>query len=344
MSAALLTGSMLVACGGGAPLPKWPITPSAKLCHDASLGSEGFCMPSAQIEKWLEDPDLKITDAAISNSGVTAPYKLRVEVPGGPVISVKFKRAPDELDAFNNSPRRELAAYRLQKLFLDPEDYVVPPTALACLSVKKYRELMPELEAHGDSGCAVGIMAYWVEGITSDDVYDEDRWSIDPVYSYHIANLNVLTVLIGHQDNIGDNFYVTEDPQHPRAFSIDNGLAFGAMGANPIQLVSSTWSSLRVPGIPKGTIARLKEVSEDDLQRVLASVGQLEWKNGTLVVVPPTDSMDPNEGVRGKDGVIQLGMTADEISDVDRHLADLLREITSGEVETLSRAQARNSR
>jgi hypothetical protein len=326
------------ACGREAP-PEWPVSPPAALCHDAALGLSDFCMPAAQIERWLRSDDLSVTHAAIAEDGGAPLYKLRLEVPGGHAISVKFRRAPDDLDADGNSPRRELAAYELQKLFLDARDYVVPPTVLACLPVKKYRTLIPDMKAHGDSRCAIGTMAYWVEGITSEDAYDELRWHRDRGYRYHLANLNVVALLSGHPRGLGDDFYVSEDPRRPRLFTVDNDVAFGGV-VSPFRLVSSSWQELRIPAVPARTATRLERMDQASFDR-LAVVGQLQWRDGTLVVVRPTAPLDASTGVRGRGDIIQLGLTADEIDDVRERLGALLGAIDAHEVETFAAPPAR---
>ncbi|MFQ6113772.1 MAG: hypothetical protein ACE5NG_06735, partial [bacterium] len=48
----------------------------------------------------------------------------------GTVIQVKWKRSERGGWAPNNEPRYEVAAYKLQKLFLNPEEFVVPPTVV----------------------------------------------------------------------------------------------------------------------------------------------------------------------------------------------------------------------
>ena len=328
-----LAALALTALGGCAstPPPNWPVSSPAELCNDSTLGPEDFCMPSARIERWLKAGHFMVNDAGEIDEGVTAPYKLRLEVPGGRFISAKFKRAPDELDAFNNSPRRELAAYETQKFFLDPKDYVVPPTALVCLPVAKVKGLMPELKPHGKSGCAIGVMAYWVEGLTDEDLIDDELWGESRAYRRSIGNLNALTVLIGHQDDLGMNFLRSSDPKRPRLLAVDNGLAFGAMGINPVQWFSSGWSDIRVTELPRRTVARLKRIDQAMLEK-LEVVGQLEWRRGTLVPVPLTPAIDNSRGVRSRGPVIQLGLTAKEITDVHERLAELLGEVESGEV------------
>jgi hypothetical protein len=46
----------------------------------------------------------------------------------GKDLQIKWRRALNEGHVFNNAPRFEIAAYELQKLFLDESDFVVPPT------------------------------------------------------------------------------------------------------------------------------------------------------------------------------------------------------------------------
>jgi len=59
--------------------------------------------------------------------------KLRLRFDDGVEINVKWKRAPAEAEGWNNSPRREIAACEVQKLFLEPDDYVVPVSVPRCI-------------------------------------------------------------------------------------------------------------------------------------------------------------------------------------------------------------------
>jgi hypothetical protein len=331
--AAVLGG---LGCAREAP-PDWPVSPPSELCGDPALGEEGFCMPSARIERWLRRGEFTVTDSAISDSGTTAPHKMRVVVKDkGRTLSfnVKFKPAPEELDAFNNSPRRELAAYDIQKLVLDEDEWVVPPTILTCLPVARYGSLLGDAAPFEGTDCILGIMAYWVEHV-DDDVYDPDRLADDRAYARHMAQLNAVTVLIGHQDNIGSNFLIAEDPKNPRLVAIDNGLAFGAFGANPFQLVSDAWSRVRVETMPRKLVERLKTLDRDDFAP-LAVVAQLEQRGRELVAVPATAPIDPHEGVRREGSVVQLGLTVDEITDVHLRLVDMLGSIEGGEVRIVN--------
>ncbi len=53
---------------------------------------------------------------------------------------------------FNNVPRYDLAAYELQKLFLDPPEYVVPPTALRMVPLADFANYSPGVAADVPGG------------------------------------------------------------------------------------------------------------------------------------------------------------------------------------------------
>src|SRR5438132_5592777 len=65
-------------------------------------------------------------------------------------MTVKIKPAGAGADEFNNRPRYELAAYQLQKLFLDTAEYVVPPTVLRGVPLETFKRFDPG--AHGTFG------------------------------------------------------------------------------------------------------------------------------------------------------------------------------------------------
>lgn len=171
-----------------------------------------------------------------------------------------------------------------------------------------------------------------MEGLTDENVVDRDRWAADEAYRDNLGNLNVLTALIGHQDNIGTNFYRSKDPTRPRLVSVDNGLAIGAMGANPIQLFSSAWSDVRVPVLPKKTVQRLTVVDRAALDP-LAVLAQLRQEERTYRAVGHEPPLDPNEGVRTHGAVVQLGLTASEITQLDVRRAELLGAIAEKKIE-----------
>ncbi|MFO0616344.1 MAG: hypothetical protein U0414_27380 [Polyangiaceae bacterium] len=152
------------------------------------------------------------------------------------------------------------------------------------------------------------------------------------VHRDNLGNLNVLTALIGHQDDIGVNFYRSKDAARPRLLSVDNGLAFGAMGDNPIRFFSSAWSDVRVPLLPSKTVDRLGSVDRARLEP-LGVVAQMRLEGGAFHPIPRTPTLDPNQAVRWNGDDVQLGLTAEEITDVDVRLARLLGAIDSEEVQ-----------
>ena len=113
----------------------------------------------------------------------------------GRELRLKSKRAPDgRLDGWNNAPRKEMAADRIQQLFLDPMDFVVPSTGMICVPMALWEE------QHGPSEpslpgirCVVSNLSFGLQEVTvPDQLYDEQRFLTDPDYAWHLANFNIL--------------------------------------------------------------------------------------------------------------------------------------------------------
>ena len=96
-------------------------------------------LPADEIERQLATDPFTIASAEISRPKAKGDITLKAEVsfPGAPPYLVKLRRAEPGAEDFNNRPRYDLAAYELQKLFLDPPEYVVPPTALRFLPLEQ---------------------------------------------------------------------------------------------------------------------------------------------------------------------------------------------------------------
>lgn len=250
--------------------------------------------------------------------------------PGGSLMLVKWARAPRGGGEFNNRPRYELAAYRLQKLFLSPEEFVVPPTVVRCFPLAWYRTELEERapETFSDTGHVMVALQYWLWGVTADDVFDEDRFESDSVYARHLANVNVLTYLIRHRDANEGNFVISEDPGNPRVFAVDNGVSFRSERSNR----GDEWRRLRVDRLPRRTVERLRRLTREELERRLGVLVQFELRGGRLVTAEPGENLDPGDGIRRRDGVIQLGLTRAEISDVWDRLRNLLEDVDEGDL------------
>ena len=89
-------------------------------------------LPVPTLERQLSVEHFEIVSAEISRPKAKGDITLKAEVAfaGAAPYRVKLRKAEPGAEDFNNRPRYDLAAYELQKLFLDPAEYVVPPTSL----------------------------------------------------------------------------------------------------------------------------------------------------------------------------------------------------------------------
>ena len=184
------------------------------------------------------------------------------------VIRAKWKIAPPGGTGFNNTPEREIAAYEAQKLFLDPADYVVPPIAGICVPLEEHAETLGAVDpTFPGTRCVFGVLAYWLEDVQDDGARDMDRIDRDPAYRDSLARLNLFTHLIDHRDPRDSNFLITRDPQRPRVFAIDNGLAFGGF-QNPFTFYYGDWGEIRVPALRRADVERLRKARPADFERL----------------------------------------------------------------------------
>jgi hypothetical protein len=316
-----------------------PITPPSALCRDRSMDVDSFCLDAERMERVLMSEDYSIVHIDQPGRGTSGVKVLTLEVSDrGEHIRFRAKWKPADLggEGFNNSPRREVAAYALQKLFLEPAEYVVPPTGLRCVPLERFRrvydahEAMPTFEG---TRCVLGTLTYWVENLTDRHILDRVRFQRDAAYRRHIVNLNLFAYLIDHHDPHDGNFLFSTDPERPRAFSIDNGFSFGGF-RNPMPYLEGDpiWSRIIVPALSKQKIDILRTVTREHLDR-LATVALLVARDDLLVPLEPGAPFDPREGVRVSEGfVVQLGLTEPEIDGIQRRIAVLLRRVNAGEI------------
>jgi len=289
-------------------------------------------VPVDAIEHQLAVEPFRIVAAEISRPKAKGDITLKAEISfsGNPPYRVKLRRAEPGAEGFNNRPRYDLAAYELQKLFLDPAEFVVPPTAIRTMPVA---ELLPYASVarptfRGSDDVLV-VLQYWLQEVkVVADAYDAALFAADPGYARHVGQLNVLTFLIEHGDaNLG-NFLASRAESAARVFSVDNGIAFAYNESDR----GNTWRRLRVPSLPADTIDRLRSVTRDDLERRLAVLAQWRLVDGRWVSEPPGENLRPKFGVRQGDGVVQLGLTRSEIAQVDRRRLELLAAVDEGRV------------
>ncbi len=252
---------------------------------------------------------------------------------GAKQVRVKWKQMPrGTLDAHNDSPRRQIAAYELQKLFLDPEDYVVPTALAYCVPLSKSKEepgsaMRPTLPG---SACTLGLVQVWLENVTtSDSLYEEARFVSDPTYAYYIANFNLFTYLSDFADPKKSNFLVSKEPDRRQVFCFDNDIAFEEFFRLPFV---DRWNVIFVPALRRDSIERLRRLRREDLD-VLGVVAQLEKdQNGLYISVPSGGNLAPNTGVRIADGTVQLGLARFEIEAIWRRVQTLLARVDKGEI------------
>lgn len=249
----------------------------------------------------------------------------------GTAMLVKWARAPRGGGRFNNRPRYELGAYRLQKLFLDPSEYVVPPTTVRCFPLGWYRSELERRapETISGTGNVMVVLQYWLWGVTDEGVFDEERFARDTLYARHLANLNIFTYLSRHNDSNEGNVLLSESAENPRVFAVDNGLAFDSEPSDR----GYEWRRLRVDRVPRHTVERLRRLTREDLHRQLGVLAQFELRGGHLATVDPGANLDPGKGIRHRDDVVQLGLTEGEISDVWRRVERLLEKVDSGDLD-----------
>jgi hypothetical protein len=250
----------------------------------------------------------------------------------GTMMLSKWAPAPPGGEAFNNVPRFEIAAYEIQELFLDPAEYVVPPTVARAFPVDWYRELDPNARAtFRELDAVLVVLQYWLFNVSNKDFWDRDRFEADTVYARHFGNFNVLTHLIRHGDENVGNYLISRDSANPRVFSVDNGIAFSSKESDR----GHRWRRMEVDRLPASTVERLRGLTEEELIRQLETVAQFRIEHdGTLTRVPSLPAVDPHRGIRRTDEIVQLGLTRREIRDVWQRLDRLLAAVDDGEIET----------
>jgi len=250
--------------------------------------------------------------------------------PDGAAVLVKWAQAPRGGEEFNNNPRYEIAAYELQKLFLDHADYVVPPTIPRMLPEAWYQTVADNVVPTFRVGQSVMVvLQFFLYSVTADDVWDEKRFETDSVYARHWADANLLTYLIDHKDQNKGNLLISRYPENPRVFSVDNGVAFRSRRSDR----GSRWSRLQVKRFAHATVDRLRALSREDLQQALGVMAQYKLQGDQLVPTEPTENWDPNSGIRQRDDGVQIGLTEAEIGDVWNRIGDFLENVDEGKLK-----------
>ena len=257
--------------------------------------------------------------------------KLHLVFNDGFETDAKWKQTKNTGDSWNNSPRREIGAYEVQKFFLQPDEFIVPPSAPRCIPLEVYRAVDPAPQPNLPGvRCVFGLLSGWLSNVEQPArAFDRTRFASDPLYRDRFAALNLLHYLIDHRDARANNFLMSRNPADPRIYSIDNGIAFGGVLYN---FFIPHYNRVVVSGLPKATVERLRAVGPRDLER-LGVLGELRAdESGVLRPVEPRANLDPERGARLSSGLMQFGLSANEIAAIRKRLDDVLARIDRGEL------------
>ena len=304
------------------------------LVATATAQDANIRQPVADLERLLAAEPLVITQAEISRPNAKGDITLRADVSfgGAPPMRVKLRKAEPGADSFNNVPRYDLAAYELQKLFLDSPEYVVPPTALRMVPLADFAKYSPGVRrTFPGADQVLAVVQYWLSDIMSiPDVYDPARFAADPGYARHIGQLNVLTYMIRHRDSNQGNFLLGKAERGARVFSIDHGVAFASEESDR----GDVWKDMRVNRLPDDTIARLRLITPQLLTDRLEVLAQWRLEDGNYVPVASGTNLGEHRGVRRKGNDLQMGLNKSEIRAIYRLLTKLLERVEAGEITT----------
>ncbi len=299
--------------------PNWP--------HDPRIIEQ-------RAPQQLDSGKLNVLQIGRTQAGTSGAATVKLEFPKlNKTVRVKWARMPTgTLDAYNDSARKEIAAFEVQKLFLDAEDWVVPPVIAHCVPMTRVARHNPNGRPNvKGTNCVLGAVSIWLQNVTHEDqLYDEARFVSDPVYAYYLSNFNLLTYLVDHSDPKRSNFLVSKEPERRQVFSIDNDLTFGEVFRNFFP--SPWWHVIFVPALREDSIERLRRLRREDLDR-LGVVAQLERdRRRILKNVPLGENLAPNKGVRVTGDTVQLGLSKAEIDAVWRRIERLIARVDGGEI------------
>jgi hypothetical protein len=311
----------------GAAALAWPATVAAQ---DSSI-----LYPVEYIKQRMLAPELRVTDMDRTRP-LEQDRSRRITLAGGngePDMVVHLKPVAPPGEGFNNEPRYELAAYRLQQLFLDEPGYVVPPVVLRAMPVDAYRDFgnVTGRTIRGTQS-VLFLLSYWLQNLAVDtvDPFDARLFDRDTTYAVHFANANVLTHLIEHKDGNHGNVIVSMDGLNRRVFAVDNDVAFRSQVSDQ----GDRWKDLVVDRIPATTVERLRGITGEQLRATLGVVAEFEIVDGQLKPVEAGPNLGPNRGVRSRDGRMQFGLTEREIRDLEGRIARRLRDVERGRIKT----------
>lgn len=238
------------------------------------------CLTPAQIESLLVSKDARILAAERTASGGNGAWVLTLSAPfEGRSIQFRAKWRPDASRGGTNSPRNELVAHALQRLYLDPLDYIHPPTRSRCFELDHYRTVVDsdaQPSFPKQSSCVFGTIAHWVEGASTltnewfyrEAVLDEARWQHDATYRRTLADANLLTYLTLNGDTHRGNWLKVDTAAGRRIYMVDSSLSF-TRHRNAALTLHDDFSAILVP-LRKQSVDRVMQIDEATLESLSA--------------------------------------------------------------------------
>jgi hypothetical protein len=321
--------AMSPGCAHGPPPPAAALSPPARLCERGARPP--LCREARGVEAMLRAADLTILGSGATGEGIQGAKVLTLALRGseGRVV-FRAKWRPYSVTSSVSQPRNELAAYAIQKLFLDETDYVVPPVAGHCFPLHDYRRVEPDAEpSFPRLRCAFGFLSYWREDVVSLDTAEEQGWFEsergpfdehlflrDPVYRSSIGEVNLLTYFIDHDDSHSDQFMLARKPGHTSVTVVDNSMCLLSPWNDKLER-DEDWSRFQVPALPRRALERLVRLTDDEIA-TLQVIEQHELRDGLLVSTPGSGAPargDPSAGMRwATRDRLQVGLTDREIA------------------------------
>ena len=328
---------LLLGCSKHVPLAQAaaPLTPPTRMCGTAAEDTD--CRSAVTLEQVLRG-ELELLGLADTPSGAQGAKLLTVRghADRGSIV-LRAKWRPQSSGDLLNEPRKELAAYAVQRLFLEPGEWVAPPTAAQCLPLDEYRKFDPSAEAtFPKTDCVFGYISYWVESAQSvnrarkdgqlgpgSGIWDAKLFARDETYKESVARCNLLTYVINHGDAHDEQFLVEPTASGLRAYVVDNSIAFRSI-KNPLLLLRQDWSSIQVPWLPPRAIERLRSLTHEDFSR-LSTIAVLERQSDHLHNVPlAREQISDGSSLQWHGSLLRVGLTRGEIDLVEERVRDLL--------------------
>jgi hypothetical protein len=305
------------------------------LCGDGE--APPACRSATEVERLLADAEL--VGVADTPSGMQGAKLLTLKARAeGRAIVLRAKWRPQSSGDLLNEPRKELAAYAVQKLFLKDGELVAPPTVARCFPLDEYRQFVPDAStSYPGVRCVAGFLSYWLEGVKTvtaarkagllgdgTGIWDAELFEHDRLYRSSVSHANLLTYLIHHGDAHEEQFVLERAPRGLRAYVVDNSIAFLSI-KNPMLLVRQDWSSIQVPWLDRRAVERLRNLRDDDYTR-LATIAVLQRRDEQLLAVrAPPPAADEGAAMSWNGERLRIGLTAAEIALVRTRVGDLLR-------------------